>query len=88
MSYRPEKGDPYCTQLNVGGNLIIYPSDYGTPTVDLLTFNLFINSVISTPNAKFITIDIKYFYLNMPMERLEYIKLKLRNLPKDFKKGI
>ena len=30
------------------------------------------------------TIDIKDFYLNTPLEQLEYIKLKLNNLTKDF----
>ena len=46
VNYRPEKGDPYCTRLTVGGNLIIYPGDCGTPTVDLLTVKLLLNSVI------------------------------------------
>ena len=84
MNYRREKGDPYCTHLTVGGNLIVYPGDCGTPTVDLLTVKLLLNSVISTPDAKFITIDIKDFYLNTPMDRFEYMKLKLSNLPEDF----
>ena len=43
-----------------------------------------INSVISTPGAKFMTIDIKDFYLDTPMEQFEYMKLKLSNLPEDF----
>ena len=30
------------------------------------------------------TIDIKDFYLNTPMDRFEYMKLKLSDLPKDF----
>ena len=30
------------------------------------------------------TIDIKNFYLNTPMERFEYMRLKLSNLPDDF----
>ena len=30
------------------------------------------------------TIDIKYVYLNTPMERFEYTQLKLSNLPADF----
>ena len=67
----------------MGGSLIIYPSDCGTPTVDLLTVNILSNSVISTPNAKFITINIKDFYLNTPMKRFKYMKLKLNDLPKD-----
>ena len=84
VKYRPEKGDPYRTRLIVGGNLIVYPGDCGTPTVDLLTVKLILNSVISTPNAKFMTIDIKDFYLNTHMDRFEYMKLKLRNLSEYF----
>ena len=30
------------------------------------------------------TIDIKYFYLNTPMERYKYMRLKLAELPEDF----
>ena len=84
VRYRPEKGGLYRTQLTVGGSLIIYPSDYGTPTVDLLTVNLLIIGVISTPDAKFMTIDIKNFYLNTLMKQFEYMKLKINDLPKDF----
>ena len=84
MNYRPKKGDPYRTRLTVGGNLIVYLGDCGTSTVDLLTVKLLLNSVISTPDSKFMTIDIKDFYLNTPMDCFEYIKLKLSDLPEDF----
>ena len=67
---------------------MIYPSDCSTPTVDLLTVKLFINSVISIPNAKFLTIDIKYFYINTPMKQFECMKLKLNNLLTDFIKKV
>ena len=60
-----------------------YPGDCGTPTVNLLTVPLLLNSVISTPNAKFMTIDIKYFYLNTPMARSKYMRLKLSDLPEN-----
>ena len=86
MNYRPEKGDPYRTCLTVGGNLIVYPGDCGTPTVDLLTVKLLLNSVISTPDAKSMTIDIKDFYLNTHMDRFKYMKLKISDLPEDFVK--
>jgi hypothetical protein len=62
VDYRPEKSDPYQTRLTVGGNLTVYPSDCVTPTVDLLTVKLLLNSVVSTPGARFMTIDIKDFY--------------------------
>ena len=75
--YRSEKKDPYRTRITMGGNLINYPDDCGTPTADLLTVKLMLNSVISTPNAKFMTIDIKDFYLMTPMDRYEYFRIKL-----------
>jgi hypothetical protein len=84
VNYRPEKDDPYRTRLTVGGDRVNYPHDCGTPTVDLLTVKLLLNSVISTPGAKFMTIDIKDFYLNTPMPRYEYMRLKLSDLPDDF----
>ena len=67
----------------MGGNLINYPDDCGTPTADLLTVKLMFNSVISTPNTKFMTIDIKDFYLMTPMERYEYFRMKLELFPPD-----
>jgi hypothetical protein len=67
----------------MGGNLINYPGDCGTPTADLLTVKLMFNSIISTPNAKFITIDIKDFYLMTPMDRFEYFRMKLELFPQD-----
>ena len=84
VNYRPEKSDLHRTRLTVGGNLILYPSDCGTPTVDLLTVKLLLNSIISSPGTKLLTIDIKNFYLNTPMKRFEYMRLKLSNLPEDF----
>ena len=86
VNYRPEKDDPYQTRLTVGGNRLQYPGDCGNPTVDLLTVKLLINSVISTLGAWFMTIDIKDFYLNTPMARNKYMRLKLSNLPEDFAK--
>jgi hypothetical protein len=62
------KKDLYRTRITMGRNLINYPDDCGTPTADLLTVKLMFNSVISMPNAKFMTIDIKDFYLMTPMD--------------------
>ena len=60
-----------------------YLGDAGTPTADLLTVKLLLNSIISTPNAKFMAMDIKDFYLNTPMARYEYMRLRLADMPKD-----
>ncbi len=81
--YREGKKDKYHTRITVGGNLINYPGDCGTPTADLLTVKLLFNSIISTPNAKFISIDIKDFYLCTPMKRYDYFRMKIELFPED-----
>ena len=80
---RPEKADPNRTRLTAGGNLINHPGDCGTPTADLLTVKMLLNSIVSTPGAKFMGIDIKNFYLNTPMARYEYLKMKIEHFPED-----
>ncbi len=83
-SIRPKKVDtPNWTRLVAEGDRVHYPFDAGTPTANLLTVKLLINSVISTPGAKFFTMDIKNFYLCTPMARYEYMRLKLADMPED-----
>jgi hypothetical protein len=81
---RPEKiKEPNRTRLVAGGDRVHYPFDAGTPTADLLTIKLLINSMISTPRTRFVTMDIKNFYLCTPLMRYEYMQLKLSNMPED-----
>eukprot|EP00804_Cyclotella_cryptica_P008940 CCRYP_012041-RB/>CCRYP_012041-RB protein AED:0.46 eAED:0.46 QI:0/-1/0/1/-1/0/1/0/111 len=47
----------------------------------MLTAKLLFNSVISTPGAKFMTMDISNFYLMTPLPRPEYLRLKLSDIP-------
>jgi hypothetical protein len=60
-----------------------YPGNCGTPTADLLTVKLLLKSVISTPNAKFLTLNLKDFYLMTPMKCYEYFRTKLELFPLD-----
>ena len=79
--YKPNKLEKERTPLTVGGDKINYPGDCSTPTGDLTLFKIMLNSVISTPGARFMSLDIKSFYLNTPMERYEYVRLKLDDVP-------
>ena len=85
VDYRPGKSDPNRTRLTVGGNLLTYEGDLYTETTDIITTKLLLNSVLSTKDARFMTIDIKNFYLETPMDQLmdqfEYIKIKYDILP-------
>ena len=82
-NYRPEKDDPHRVRMTMGGDRVNCPDDCGTPTADLLTVKLLLNSVVSTPGAKFFTMDIKDFYLNTPLKRFEYARIRLSDLPED-----
>ncbi len=84
VNYCSEKEDPNCTRVTMGGNLLHYPGDCGTSTVDMITVKLHLNSVISTKNAQYCTIDLKDFYLNTPMDQPEYMRMKISNLPPNF----
>ena len=80
---RPQKLEVNRTRITVGGDKINYPDDCGTPTADLMLVKLLLNSVFSTPNAKFMTLDVKNFYLNTPLRRYEYFKMKIDLFPAD-----
>ena len=82
-NYRPEKKDPNRARLVMGGDKIHPLIDCGTPTVNLLVIQILLNSVISTPGARNMTIEINDFYLMTPMERFEYMRLKIANIPKN-----
>ena len=51
VDYRAQKKDPNRVRIKAGGNLIKYPYELTTRTVDLITSKIMWNSVISTPGA-------------------------------------
>jgi hypothetical protein len=65
---RPKKPEPQRIRWTAGGNLVDYPGDVSTKTANITTIKILLNSVLSTPDARFMTIDLKDFYLNTPME--------------------
>jgi hypothetical protein len=80
---KPNKEEKERTRLTAGGDCINYPDDVGTPTADMTLFKCLANSIISTPGAHCIMIDIKDFYLNTPMKRYEYMRLKESDIPEE-----
>ena len=81
--YRPQKEDLYLTRLTVGGNLINFLGDVGTPMTNMLTCKFLLNIVLLTPNSKFVGIDIKTLYFNVPMARYEYMRLSIDIIPQE-----
>ena len=70
---RPEKNDPNRTRITISGNRIAFPVDVSTPTASLELAKLIFNSVLLRPGAKFTTFNICNFYLQIPLDRPEYV---------------
>lgn len=79
---RPLKAETKRVRFTVGSNRIDYPGKVSTLTTDLTTIEPLLNSVISTPGARFATANISNFYLNNPKERYEYMHIPTSDIPR------
>ena len=68
--HKPLKSEPWRVRLVVGGDKLDYNPDIGSPASDLTETKILLNSVISDAHkgAKFLSCDIKDFFLATPME--------------------
>ncbi len=80
VDFRPQK-DPHRIRITAGGNLINYPGELSTRTADLTTSKLMWNSILSMAGAKYMCLDIKFFYLTAPLDRFEYMKMPILLFP-------
>ena len=78
---KPHKEDPNQSRITVAGSQICYPGDVGAPIGSLDLVKLIINSVLLRCNVHFVCFDFKNFYLQTPMERSEYVRIKLSDIP-------
>jgi hypothetical protein len=81
---RPHKQDPNRTRIMIRGNRICYPHDTGTKTGSLELVKLQLNSVLSTPDARFACYNLENFYLGTPLDRPEYVRIQLAVIPEEF----
>ena len=68
-------------RVTVGGNRLNFPGATTTHCAGLTSTKCLLNITISTPGARFITLDIKDFYYGTAMARYEYMKLALACIP-------
>ena len=54
-----------------------------TRTADLTTCKLHMNGVVSTPGARFAGGDVKDFYLNTPLKKKRYGKVRAKYIPEE-----
>jgi hypothetical protein len=80
---KPDKAVTKRVRWTCGGDKVTYLGDVSTKTADLTTAKILFNSILSTPDAKHMTIDIKNFYLNTPMKSFEYMRIPVSHIPAD-----
>jgi hypothetical protein len=83
---RPEKANPRRVRITIGGNLVVYMGVTSTKAAELPTVKIFINSVLSTPKARMMTMDLKDFFLmtaKMDKKDFAYMRMALNLFPPD-----
>jgi hypothetical protein len=82
-SIRMNKEETHRVRCTVGGDKVDYPGKVSTPTAELTTVKIHLNSVISTPGARYATLNVKDFYLGTPIQRYEYMRIPVHLIPPD-----
>ena len=82
-SFRPNKLEQNRVRITIGGDKLDYVGATSTRMASLTTTKCLLNSVLSTPNAKFMGADIKDFYYKTPLDIYEYAQIPLKLIPQE-----
>ena len=87
FDHRPLKSETHRCRLVVGGDKLEYEYDASSPAASLLETKLMINSTISDAKdgARFMTCDLKDFFLCSDMDEPEYMRIHYRHITDDIK---
>ena len=85
FDFRPLKSEPYRCRIVAGGDKLTYDADASSPATSMLETKILLNSVISDARhgAKFMSADLKDFFLATPMSTPEYMRLQMKLIPED-----
>jgi hypothetical protein len=81
VDHRPQKADPNHICITAGDNLIQCNCELSVPTAAIDTAKLHWNSVVSMALAKYMCIDILFFYLSAALEYYKYMMILLALFP-------
>jgi hypothetical protein len=83
VDIHPNKAETRRFRLTLGDSPIQYPGDVPTRSADLTTSKCLWNSTISTEGATYMCLDAKNFYLGIPMDSFEYMRIPLKLIPQE-----
>ena len=81
VDLRPNKAVHERLGMCMGGDKIESLMDTTMRTSDLTTCKLHMNGMVLTPGARFVGGDVNYFYLNTPLKKKRYGKVREKYIP-------
>jgi len=79
----PKKEEVNRTRITAGGDRLEFQGEVSTETTGLETAKMVFNSFVSTPDAKFMTININNMYLNTPLQKYQYMHFNISIVPQE-----
>ena len=79
----PTKRRPTSHSLHRWRRQVRLSRPHGAEAAEIQTANLLFNSTISTKRGQFMCIDLKDFYLGIPMNRYKYMWINMADIPQD-----
>ena len=88
--HRPLKTEKHRLRLTLGGDKLEYLGDLSSPAASLIESKLFSNSVVSDSHrgARFISLDIKYYFLQSTLQDSEYMRIHGKCFLDDIRENI
>ena len=83
VDLRPNKAVHERLRLCMGGDQMVSVMETTTRTATLTACKLHVNSIVSTPSAIFAGIDIQDFYLETPLKKKRYGKVRAKYIPQE-----
>ena len=73
--------------MTAGGDRLYYSGDTSTKSSLLETIKIHWNSVLSTPKARYTTMDISTMYFNTKLPEPEYMRIHISLIPNEIMKA-
>ena len=83
VDLRPEKAVHEQLRLCMGGDQMVSVMETTTITATLTACKLHVNSVVSTPGAMFAGVDVQDLYLETPLKKKRYGKVRAKYIPQE-----
>ena len=85
---RPLKEEMHCVRITVDRDRLTYNDDASSPATDMLETKTLFNSIMfnARKGARFMTLDIKDYFLATPMRDPEHVWVQLKHMPEDIRK--